>query len=104
MVNDALRAASGIQEVKIFEAKVKNLNTKRKAGLNWEELLNFFFKRDGMKSSDCWWEKLDQDGKVKLYRDENGLASKNYDVDEDSIIQDPIQRRKQKLMDNMPVV
>jgi hypothetical protein len=39
-----------------------------------------------MKSSDCWWEKLDQDGKVKLYRDENGLASKNYDVDEDSII------------------
>ena len=44
MVNDALRAASGIQEVKIFEAKVKNLNTKRKAGFNWEELLNFFFK------------------------------------------------------------
>ena len=42
MVNDALRAASGIQEVKIFEAKVKNLNTKRKAGFNWEELLNFF--------------------------------------------------------------
>jgi hypothetical protein len=81
MVNDALRAASGIHE-----AKVKNLNTKRKAGFNWEELLNFFFKRDGMKSSDCWWEKLDQDGKVKLYRDENGLASKNYDVDEDSII------------------
>ena len=49
MVNDALRAASGIQEVKIFEAKVKNLNTKRKAGFKWEELLNFFFKRDGMK-------------------------------------------------------
>ncbi len=42
-----------------------------------------------MKSSDCWWEKLDQDGKVKLYKDENGHVGKKYDVDEDSIIQDP---------------
>jgi hypothetical protein len=63
-VNDALRAASGIADVKTFEAKLNQQHTQKQGAISWAELLDFFFLKDSVRRNG-WWTKLDNEGKIR---------------------------------------
>jgi len=63
-MNEALRAASGIVDVKVFEAKLNEKRTQKRDAVSWAELQEFFFKKDENEYSLGWWTKLDKDGKL----------------------------------------
>ena len=98
-INDAIRVASGIENVKSFEEKLNQKNTQKQGHVSWAELLDFFFLKDSGIRGNGWWNKLDGDGKIKQPKQDKSYSAfevrkrDEHDSEEDSDV-DPLERRR----------
>jgi hypothetical protein len=66
--------------------------------MSWAELLDFFFLKDTVRGN-SWWNKLDNEGKIRQPKQEKVYSKLSKDDDSDnSTGADPLERRREKLL------